>query len=209
MNPLFVLPQLVDEENESATSVFSPTVITDYKNIIAKMKKNDDASDERLATEVTQFVKAVVNGNVAKASALIVPIYRDKPLLVKTLLETAMDHIAVEKVLVINTVFKLAEEEMNPVKTIIAVRLLCQGRKTNTPYNTTYHATGSISDMILDARDKCNEYYWKLQYCDEKYWTYPIYLSAYAKENTGTHFAAVEKSAVDEKRAEILKDVVS
>jgi hypothetical protein len=206
MNPLFVLPQLTLEEDNEEPAVFSPTLMTNYDSIFTRMEKMDDTVGDRLAKDIGRFVNAVIVGKVSTASSLIASIYMDKYLLVKTLLETAIQYIHIKKARVVNSIFELTDLDMSPLDVIIVVRLLCQARKSDRPYIPTLEQKGTIEDMIEEAGDKCNKYYLKLKYCDKKYWSYPRHLLANAKDGVGEQFAEAEANKMDEKRAEVLEE---
>lgn len=215
INPLYITSQVsknvgsngTDPKDSDKSSMFSPVFNDDYENIIKEIKKFEGTSEAKLLEYVSSFERSVKSGNIEDAVAAISGIYKNKTLLVKTLLETAMKLIPASKSIVTNKVFNVADINMNAREVVEAVKVMCQAKKGNYRYVPSPKTGESISKMIKSAGTKCNNDYKKLSLCDKEYWSYPIYLLTSAKDDAGKKIKDVTITSSEEILEEKLKSL--
>ena len=193
MNPLLAMPQVSGKYSTDTSSMFIPNVMSNYDSMIEKMEAiSNTVYDDVLLQDIITFRGAVKVGNTPLAMSAIIRIYAYKIALVKILIETAIDHIPVSEVGVVNTIVALSDINMDSITCVMVVELLCTSKRTRELYTQIPQDTyQSINHMILSAGDRCNIHYEKLRYCNPTYWTYPLYLARHAVKGAGHMYDSV------------------
>lgn len=168
--------QTTGTDTMSASSSFKPTILEDLSSHIAAI------SEGRMLVAPTEskvqaFRQAVRNGSLIAAVEAFSYVYDDDDMAAKTLLEAAIDIVDISNVDLVNFVCVCVPEHLSPLITVLVIRDLCNTEPKNArDYVDRYFLPGTVNDIIEGSEGKFPPYYTKLEYCSNKYWSYPLHI---------------------------------
>lgn len=182
VNPLFLLPTVSGAETRKPENVsFSVSIIPADIEVIPSI-----ISEET----VEQFKRAAKNGNQTMMMSLLDELYMDGALLVRALVESAIEYINIGSPSTVSLILESTRESMKPDIVMQIVQLLIRTQKSGKYAEFVAQAETSHEPYYLNIRACLHgqaeppqvEGWESLRGCALRYQAYPFFAVAYVKE---------------------------
>lgn len=181
-NPLFLLPtvsgtQVIEPKGVS----FSPLIVPANIEVIPSV-----VSEET----VEKFKHAIKNGNQAVVLSRLDELYMDSALLVRALVESAIEHVNIGSPETVSLILQTTRESMEAVAVLQITQLLLRAQKSSKYAEFVVDAETNrdpffiqVRACLLGEREPPQVEGWEsLRGCALRYQAYPFFADVYKKE---------------------------
>ncbi|CAH6419515.1 Hypothetical protein POVR2_LOCUS17 [uncultured virus] len=182
-SPLLLLKSLAVETEESRqqkqNTIFTPKVLNSLELFNDIQLNKDRFQSNNLVLTAVEYMYAIAKLR-DDAYQYLAMIFEYKAFLVKTLIETAIYLIGDTEMRLTNRILRSASEDMTAEAAVQCTKLMLNAPKWSSFTriridNQKINPSWDLKSIIAETGVLENEYI-KLEYCEKKYWSFPLYL---------------------------------
>ena len=211
-NPLFLLKSLAVQTEESnlqlSNTTFVPSVLVADELFLEIQNNKDRFEDNNLTWIAFNYLYSVAHLREDSYKYLAM-LFEYKAFLVKTILETAIYLMGDSEIRLINRIFRSTSEDMSAETAVQCTKMMLSSPKWSS-FTLNRLDTQKINPnwnvkAIITETGVLEKEYLKLEYCEKKYWSFPLYLRELKSKKINTQLLFVTDlpslEALDIKRA--------